>query len=437
MATRSRSAEVRDLDFPEDRLPWAQTILLGVQHVMAMFGATVLVPLILGFNPNTVIFFSGVATLIFIGVTALKVPSYLGSSFAFLGSVLAIQGGPGKHQALALAGILFAGAIYFLIGVVVHFAGISVIRFLMPPVVTGTVVAVIGLALSSTAVANVTKEPLTALVTVGVAVLASVYLRGFPRLLPILIGIVAGYIVAAVDPACSGAKAACHVDFASIGNAAWLGHPAIVTPDFSSAGRALSLFWFIPIVLVAENTGHVFAISGIMKRDLSGMLGRTFMGDGLGTMVSAIFGGTGETTYAENIGVMSITRVFSIWVFIVAAIAAILLGFIPKFGALIESIPVSVQGGVELYVFGLIAVIGGKIWVDGRVDFSKRANLAVAAIPLILAAGGADLKIGDFEINNLGLGALSAIVLWQILRPGHMREDDLEEEPGATMPAEP
>jgi xanthine/uracil permease len=200
----------------------------------------------------------------------------------------------------------------------------------------------------------------------------------------------------------------------------------------------LSLFWFIPIVLVAENTGHVYAISGIMKRDLSGMLGRTFMGDGLGTMVSAIFGGTGETTYAENIGVMSITRVFSIWVFIVAAVVAILLGFIPKFGALIESIPVSVQGGVELYVFGLIAVIGGKIWVDGRVDFSKRANLATAAIPLILAAGGADLKIGDFEINNLGLGALGAIVLWQLLRPGHVRENGVEvEEPGATMPAEP
>jgi xanthine/uracil permease len=191
------------------------------------------------------------------------------------------------------------------------------------------------------------------------------------------------------------------------------------------------LFWFIPIVLVAENTGHVFAIGGIMKRDLSGYLGRTFMGDGLATIVSAIFGGAGETTYAENIGVMGITRVFSIMVFIVAAIAAILLGFIPKFGALVLSIPISVLGGIELYLFGLIAVIGAKIWVDARVDFSKRANLAVAAIPLILAAGGADLKIGSFEINNLGLGALGAIVLYQILRPGHMR--DAESEPAEAV----
>ena len=179
----------------------------------------------------------------------------------------------------------------------------------------------------------------------------------------------------------------------------------------------------MPIVLVAENAGHVFAISGIMKRDLTGYLGRAFMGDAAGTVVSALFGGTGETTYAENIGVLGVTRVFSIAVFVVAAVVAILFGFIPKFGAIVLSIPSSVLGGIELYVFGLIAAIGGKIWVDGNVDFSRRANLAVAAIPLILAAGNADIRSGAFEINNLGLGALGAIVLWQILRAGHLRED--------------
>jgi putative pyrimidine permease RutG len=177
---------------------------------------------------------------------------------------------------------------------------------------------------------------------------------------------------------------------------------------------------------VAENAGHVYAISGLMKRDLSGYLGRTFMGDGLGTMLSGLFGGTGETTYAENIGVMGVTRVFSIPVYIVAAVVAILLGFVPKFGGLVNSIPASVLGGIELYLFGLIAAIGGKIWVDGRVDFSNRANLATVAIPLILAASGADIKAGaSFEINNLGLGALGAIILYQILRPG------------AGIPAEP
>jgi xanthine/uracil permease len=296
-------------------------------------------------------------------------------------------------------------------------------------------VAVIGIALASVAVANFQKELVTATITVLAAALASVYLRGFPRLLPVLIGVVVGYVVAGVDQAaggaCASAASGCHVNTAGIGSADWIGYPKLSLPDFSDPVRAFSLFWFIPIVLVAENTGHVFAIGGIMKRDLSGYLGRTFMGDGLATTVSAFFGGTGETTYAENIGVMGVTRVFSIMVFIVAAITAILLGFIPKFGALVLSIPISVLGGIELYLFGLIAVIGAKIWVDAKVDFSKRANLAVAAIPLILAAGGADLKIGSFEINNLGLGALGAIVLYQILRPGHVR--DTESEPAEVV----
>jgi uracil-xanthine permease len=420
----ARAARERDLVYPEERLPWPQTILMGFQHVMAMFGGTVLVPIILGFNPNTVIFFGGIGTLIFIAVTNRRIPSYLGSSFTFIGSVLAIQGGSTGHHDLAFGGIVIAGAIYFLVGVVVHIAGINFIRFLMPPVVTGTVVTVIGLALSGAAWANYKTEMITATVTVLAAAIASVYLRGFPRMLPVLIGVVVGYLVAGADQiaggGCAAATAGCHINTAGISSASWLGAPTFTFPSFST--RSFSLFWFIPIVLVAENTGHVLAISGIMKRDLSGMLGRTFMGDGLATMVSGIFGGTGETTYAENIGVMGVTRVFSIWLFVVAAISAILLGFIPKFGALVLSIPVSVLGGIELYLFGLIAVIGGKIWVDARVDFSRRANLAVVAIPLILAAGNADLKIGDFEINNIGLGALSAIILWQILRPGHIAD---------------
>jgi putative pyrimidine permease RutG len=417
MATNTVPGEHEAIYYPEDRLPWLQTTFLGIQHVMAMFGATVLVPLILGFNVNTVLFFSGVATLIFLAMTGGKIPSYLGSSFSFIGSVLAIQGGAGHNQSLAFAGIFIAGALYFLVGVVVHKAGAEVIRFFMPPVVTGTVVAVIGLALAGVAWANFSKGLFTATITLLAAVLASVYLRGFLRLLPILVGIIVGYLVAVVDPSCAAASAGCHVNFGLVTGAQWFGHPQFSFPPQFSV-RALSLFWFIPIVLIAENAGHIYAISGLMKRDLSGSLGRAFMGDGVGTMLSALFGGTGETTYAENIGVMGVTRVFSIPVYIVAAVAALLLGFIPKFGALVDSIPVSVLGGIELYLFGLIASIGGKIWVDGRVDFSNRANLATAAIPLILAAGGASIKHGAFELNNLGLGALGAIILYQILRPG-------------------
>ena len=429
MAVASGTRE-RGVVYPEDRLPWPQTILMGLQHVMAMFGATVLVPLILGFNPNTVIFFSGVATLIFLFVTGRKVPSYLGSSFSFLGAVLVIQGGSSGHHDLAYGGILIAGVIYFLIGLVVHFVGVNPIRFLLPPVVTGTVVAVIGIALAGAAWNNFKGDLLTATVTVMVAVLVSVYLRGFPRMLPVLFAVVVGYVVALIDPHCTSGTA-CHVSFSGVQSAAWLGLPTFSFPSFGNPVRQFSLFWFIPLILVAENAGHVFAISGIMKRDLSVYLGRTFMGDGIGTIVSALFGGTGETTYAENIGVMGVTRVFSIWVFIVAAVAAILLGFIPKFGALVDSIPSSIIGGIELYLFGLIAVIGAKIWVDARVDFGKRANLAVAAIPLILAAGGADVKFGDFELNNLALGALGAIVLYQVLRPGHVRDKETEPEEAA------
>jgi len=432
----------RDVVYPEERMPWPQTILMGLQHVMAMFGATVLVPLILGFNPNTVIFFSGVATLVFLFVTGFKVPSYLGSSFSFIGSVLAIQGAQNPNHGLAYAGILIAGVIYLAIGVVVHFVGVNPIRYLMPPVVTGTVVAVIGLALASAAATNYAVEPVTATITLLAAVAAAVYLRGFPRLLPVLIAIVVGYLASIVYPSCVNPKPGCHINFGGITSAHLVGLPAFSFPDFSQFGNELSLFWFIPIILVAENAGHVYAISGIMKRDLSHMLGRTFMGDGLGTSISALFGGTGETTYAENIGVMGVTRVFSIMVFVVAAITAILLGFIPVFGALVQSIPVSVQGGIEMYLFGLIAVIGGKIWVDARVDFSKRGNLAVAAIPLIIAAGipatqAIPLHLGSLTItlNNLGLAALSAIVLYQLLRPGHVR--DTEEEPAAATAAAP
>ena len=431
---------VKDIVYPEDRLPWPQTILLGLQHVMAMFGATVLVPIILGFDPNTVLFFSGVATLIFLGITWGRVPSYLGSSFAFLGPVLAIQGGNHGNHEVAYFGILVAGVIYLVIGLIVHFAGVNIIRFLMPPVVTGTVVAVIGLNLAPVAWSNFKGDLLTATVTLLGAILVSTYLRGFPRLLPVLIGGVLGYLLAAVITAtggnCAAVKSACHIDLTPVANAAWIGLPHFGFPKYDV--RAFGLFAFVPIVLVAENTGHVFAISGIMKRDLSPQLGKTFLGDSVGTIVSSIFGGTGETTYAENIGVMGVTRVFSIMIFVVAAITAVLVGFIPKFGALVGSIPGSVIGGIELYVFGLIAVIGGKIWVDARVDFSKRANLAVAAVPLILAAGvtgNETVGYGNFQLSGIGLGAFAAIALWQLLRPGHLR--DLEEDPEATLPPDP
>ncbi len=408
-----------DLVYPEERLPWGQTILMGLQHVMAMFGATVLVPLILGFNPSTVIFFSGVATLIFIAVTRGKIPSYLGSSFSFIGPVLAAKASGGVE--VAFFGILCAGAVYALIGLLTIGVGPRFIQYLMPPVVTGTIVMIIGLNLAGVAWDSFYKTKFTngwiyASITLLVAALVAVYVRGFLRLLPVLLGVVAGYIAAVLGGI---------VNFDPVSKAAWLGTPALTFPKAS--WTAATLIAPVAIVLVAENTGHIFAISGMMNRDLSKYLGHGFLGDGLGTMVSGLFGGTGETTYAENIGVMGVTRVFSIALFVVAAIVAILLGFVPKFGALVQSIPQPVLGGIEVYLFGLIAVIGGKIWVDGKVDFSKRANLIVAAAPLILGAANATVKIGSFELAGIGVGAFSAILLYQLLLPGHRAE--------ATVPA--
>ncbi len=413
--TRTRA----DLVYPEERLPWGQTILMGLQHVMAMFGATVLVPLILGFNPSTVIFFSGVATLIFIAVTRGKIPSYLGSSFSFIGPVLAAKASGGVE--VAFFGILCAGAVYALIGLLTMGVGPRFIQYLMPPVVTGTVVMIIGLNLAGVAWGSYNPKGISngwiyATITLLAAALVSVYVRGFLRLLPVLLGVIAGYLVALVGNI---------VNFAPVGKADWLGWPQLTFPKPS--WTAFTLIAPVAIVLVAENTGHIFAISGMMNRDLSKYLGHGFLGDGLGTMVSGLFGGTGETTYAENIGVMGVTRVFSIALFAVAAVVAILLGFIPKFGALIQTIPQPVLGGIEVYLFGLIAVIGGKIWVDGKVDFSKRANLVVAAAPLILGAANATITIGKFELSGIGVGAFAAILLYQLLLPGHRSE--------ATVPA--
>src|SRR5437763_4679784 len=255
------AAHEKDVVYPEDRLGWPQTILMGLQHVMAMFGATVLVPLILGFNPSTVRFFRGVATLIVLFVTGFKVPSYLGSSISFIGSVLAVQGTQNPNHGLAYAGIVMAGVIYLIIGLIVHFVGVNPIRYLLPPVVTGTVVAVIGLALASAATGNYAGEPFTATVTLLAAVGAAVYLRGFPRLLPVLIGIVVGYLVSAIYPPCAAAKSACHIDFGAIGSAAIVGYPTFAFPDFSQFGTTLSLFFFIPVLLVAENAGHVYSMS--------------------------------------------------------------------------------------------------------------------------------------------------------------------------------
>lgn len=405
---------------PDERLPWGGTIALGFQHVLAMFGATVVAPLIMGFDPNLAILFSGIGTLIFFVIVGGRIPSYLGSSFAFIGPVGAVAGGaagsdgfnPGLIPA-ALGGIVIAGAIYALIGVLVHLSGSGWIDALMPPLVTGAVVAIIGLNLAGAARDMAAADPTIAILTILAIFVIGLYSGGLLSRLPILLGTVVGYLVALVLGGNTVAGVTIQgVNWQPVADAPWFGWPAFVTPTFS--WTAISLIAPVAVVLVAENTGHIKAVSAMTNRNLMPFLGRGFIGDGVATMVSGFGGGTGVTTYAENIGVMAVTRVYSTLAFVVAAFVAIILGFSPKFGAVIQSIPTGVLGGVTTVLFGLIAVTGARIWVENKVDFSRGANLFVAAVTLVVGAADYTLHLGDFALNGIALGTFGAIILYQI-----------------------
>ncbi|VTU14912.1 Putative pyrimidine permease RutG [Variovorax sp. PBL-H6] len=425
---------------PDERLPWPQTFALGVQHVIAMFGATVLAPILMGFNPNIAILMSGFGTLIFFLVTGGRVPSYLGSSFAFIGVVIAATGyagqGPNGNLGVALGGIIVCGAVYVLIGVLVALTnerhhksaplrGVEVeeieqdvavhwIERLMPPVVTGAVVAVIGLNLASVPIKNMAPTGfdtwMQALTFLCVGLIA-VYARGMVQRLLILMGLVAASLIYAVLT--NGLGLGKPIDLGPLAAAPWFGLPNFTAPVFEV--NAMLLIAPVAVILVAENLGHIKAVSAMTGRDLNPYLGRAFIGDGIATMVSGAAGGTGVTTYAENIGVMAATKIYSTAIFVVAAFIALLLGFSPKFGALIQAIPLPVMGGVSIVVFGLIAVAGAKIWVDNRVDFSQNRNLIVAAITLILGTGDFTLKFGQFALGGIGTATFGAILLYAVL----------------------
>ena len=405
---------------PDERLPWPQTFALGVQHVVAMFGATVLAPLLMGFDPNVAILMSGVGTLIFFVVVGGRVPSYLGSSFAFIGVVLAATGytGPGLNPNIgnALGGIIACGVVYTLIGVAVMLAGTAWIERLMPPVVTGAIVAVIGLNLAPIAVKGATAtsfDAWMALFTVVAVALVAVRTRGMVQRLLILVGLIVAY--AAYLVVANGLGWGKPVDFSTVASAAWFGLPQFAAPNFRSL-EAISLIAPVAIILVAENLGHIKAVAAMTGRDLDRYMGRAFAGDGIATVVAGYAGGPGVTTYAENIGVIAVTRIYSTLVFVVAALVAIVLGFSPKFGALIQTIPPAVLGGVSIVVFGLIAIAGAKIWVDNRVDFSRNRNLLIAAITLVLGAGDFTVSIGRFTLGGIGTATFGAILLNLLLR---------------------
>ena len=403
---------------PDERLPWTQTGLMGIQHVIAMFGSTVLAPILMGFDPNVAVLMSGIGTLIFFLITGGKVPSYLGSSFAFIGVVIAATGFAGQgangNIGVALGGIIMCGLVYTLIGVVVHLVGTGWIERFMPPVVTGAVVAVIGLNLAAIPVKNMAANNFEAwmqAVTFVSVALVAVFTKGMLQRLLILIGLIVASIIYAVLT--NGMGLGKPVDLSGVANAAWFGLPTFHSPVFDA--NAMLLIVPVVIILVAENLGHIKAVTAMTGKNLDQYMGRAFIGDGVATMVSGAAGGTGVTTYAENIGVMAATRIYSTAVFMVAAILAVLLGFSPKFGALIQAIPLPVMGGVSIVVFGLIAIAGAKIWVDNKVDFSDTKNLIVAAITLILGTGEFTLKFGDFALGGIGCATFGAILLYALL----------------------
>ncbi|WP_327031062.1 NCS2 family nucleobase:cation symporter [Micromonospora sp. NBC_01740] len=425
-----RSIRPGDVVHPDERLSWPRTLSVGVQHVVAMFGATFTVPLITGFPPATTLFFSGLGTLLFLLITGNRLPSYLGSSFAFIAPVLAAKAGGDIGP--ALGGIVVAGVALAAVGLVVQLAGSRWIDALMPPVVTGAIVALIGLNLAPVAWdgdgsgTGVKAQPLIAVVTLAAILLATVAFRGFLARLSILLGVVVGWVLAAVlgdlDP-----KA---VD--GLRDAAWVGLPEFHAPSFSL--RAVVLVIPVILVLIAENAGHVKAVAAMTGRNLDRDMGRAFMGDGLATMLAGSGGGSGTTTYAENIGVMAATRVYSTAAYWVAGLTAVLLGLSPKFGALILTVPAGVLGGATTALYGLIAILGARIWIESRVDFHDPVNLMTAAVAVIVGAANYTLTAGDLSFNGIALGTAAALTVYHGMRlVTHLRTPT----PSPTQPPAP
>jgi len=384
-----------------ERLTWPRTIGFGLQHIAAMFGATFLVPIITGFPPTTTLFFSGVGTLLFILLTQNKLPSYLGSSFAFLAPVAAAKTEGGIPA--ALGGIVAAGVLLALVGFIAKSAGTKWIENFMPPVVTGTIVMVIGLNLAGAAKNDFVAGPLLGLITLLSIGFIGAFFRGFIGRISIFGGLIVGYVVAALMG---------DVDFSGVNSAAWVGLPTFTTPTFSSS--AMLLFLPVVLVLIAENIGHVKAVAAMTGKSLDDQVGNALIADGAATTLAGLGGGSGTTTYAENIGVMAASRVYSTLAYIIAGVGAILLALSPKFGAVLAATPAGVKGGVTVALFGMIGVLGARIWIDAKVDFANTTNLYIVASSLIIGISDLSWTSGKFAFSGIINATLMAVVGYQI-----------------------
>jgi uracil-xanthine permease len=419
---------------PHQRLPWGKTIGLGAQHVVAMFGATFVFPLVMGLDANLAIMFSGICTILFLLVCANKVPSYLGTSASFVAGVAAIRA-QGGDSADVTGAILVSGLVLVAVGVLVHFAGAGIIHKVLPPAVTGAVVMLIGFNLAPV-VAGVywPQDEWVAVLTATFLVGASVLLPGFLSRVAVALALVFGYVVSWLFDGIFGpitsvlggaAEATTHdrVSWAGVEAANWVGFPSGQLSDGVSVvhGPSFSLTFILlvlpgVIALIAENTGHVKAVSEMTGEDLDPYMGRAIGADGAATALASLFGGSPTTTYAENIGVMSATKVYSTAAYYVAAIVAILLGLCPKFGAIVNATPGGVLGGITVVLYGMIGLVGAKIWVENRVDFGNPVNLVGLAGGIIAGIGGVSLTFtDDFQLGGIALGTIMVIVYFHLV----------------------
>jgi uracil-xanthine permease len=388
---------------PDERLAWPLTIGVGVQHIAAMFGATFLVPIITGFPPSTTLFFSGIGTLIFLALTKNMVPSYLGSSFAFLAPIAAAQASGG--MAVALGGVLVTGVILALVGLLINAIGIGWVNWLLPPIVTGSIVMIIGLNLAGAANNNFKAAPVTAIITLAAVAIIGAVSKGFLGRISIFGGIIVGYAFAATQG---------DINFDGVKAAKWFALPTFTSPSFDS--NAILLFLPVVLVLIAENVGHVKAVAAMTGKDLDGQMGNALFADGVATTLAGAGGGSGTTTYAENIGVMAATRIYSTAAYWVAGLGAILLSLCPKFGAVLSATPAGVLGGVGVALYGMIGVLGAKIWIENKVNFGDSTNLLIAATTLIIGIADMTWKSGDYSFGGIVNGTLVAVVGYQLLR---------------------
>jgi len=403
-------------------------IILGIQHTFTMFGATVLVPILTGFDISIALFMAGIGTLLFHLVTKGKVPAFLGSSFAFIAPVLSVLylvtqtpatakpeelfASPLFAEALPYAqgGLVVAGLVYLVMAGLIAIFGVEKIISFFPPIVTGPIIMVIGLKLAPTAIGMASSNWMLAIVSFGIVTAVSIYGRGFLKVLPVLIGLIGGYIVAVLTG---------NVSFTPVAEADWIGKPAFTMAKFSL--ETVMIVAPVAVATMIEHIGDVLAIGTTVDEDFVKEPGlhRTLIGDGLATSVSAMFGGPANTTYSENTGVLALTKVKDPSIVRIAAVFAIILGIMPKIGAVIKTIPTSVVGGISIVLFGMIASIGARSLVEHQVDFGKSKNLIISAVILVLGLGGASLPVNigmlNFTLEGMALAAIVGIILNKVL----------------------